>query len=100
MLLRERTSHIALCERDPWNSVRHQISLRRRVLELLQKRADKRGATIHSAMRLAQTLVELRHDSHADWSDDPLLLDRLEAQLAIRDDVEARTALAKYLCEP
>jgi hypothetical protein len=51
-------------------------------------------------MRLAQILVELRHDTRTDWSDDPSLLDRLEAHLAITDDVEARKALAAYVCEP
>jgi hypothetical protein len=52
---------------------------------------------VHSATRLAQILVELRHHTHTDLSDDPSLLDRLEAHLAITDDVEARKALATYL---
>jgi hypothetical protein len=51
-------------------------------------------------MRLAQILVALRHDSRTDWTDDPSLLDRLEAHLAITDDVEVRKTLAAYLCEP
>src|SRR5689334_18774594 len=100
MLLPEHGSDIAVCEPDRWNLLRHRISLRCTFLELLQNRADKRAPTVHSAMRLAQILVELRHESRTDWSDDPSLLDRLEAHLAATDDVEAREALAKYLCEP
>ena len=100
MLLPEHGSDIALYEPDQWNPLRQRFSLRRRILELLQNRADKRPATVQSAMRLAQILVELRDDSRTDWSDDPSLLDRLEAHLAITDDGEVRRALATYLCEP
>jgi hypothetical protein len=100
MLLPEHGSDLAVCEPDRWNLFRHGMSLRCTFLELLQNRTGKRAPTLHSAMRLAQILVELRHDSRKDWSDDPSLLDRLEAHLAITDDVEARKALATYLCEP
>jgi hypothetical protein len=51
-------------------------------------------------MRLAQILLKLRPGSGTDWSDDPSLLDRLEAHLTITDDRELRKALATYLCEP
>jgi hypothetical protein len=99
MLLPEHGSDIALCEPDRWNPVRRRISLRRRILQLLQSKADKRLPTTQPAMRLAQILVEMRHDSRTDLSDDPSLLDRLEAHLAITEDVEARNVLAEYLCE-
>jgi hypothetical protein len=101
MLLPEHGPDLAVCEPDRWSPpLRQRISLRRRFLALLQNRADNRMATVHSAMRLAQILVALRYDSHTDWSDDPSLVDRLEAHLAITDDVGARKALATYLCEP
>lgn len=79
MLLPEHGSDIALYQPDQWNPLKQRISLRRRFLELLQNIADKRVATVQPAMRLAQILVELRHDCSTDWSDDPSLLDRLEA---------------------
>jgi hypothetical protein len=100
MLLPEHGSDLAVCEPDRWNILRNRISLRRTFLELLQNRADKRVPTVHSAMRLAQILVELRHESRTDWGDDASLLDRLEPHLAITDDVEAHKALATYICEP
>src|SRR5690242_5008477 len=100
MLLPEHGSDLAVCEPDRWNLLRHRISLRCRFLELLQNRGANRASTVHSAMRLAQILVALRHDSRTDWSDGASLLDRLEAQLAITDDGEVRKALATYLCEP
>ena len=100
MLLPEHGSDLAVCELDRGNPFRRRISLRCTFLELLQNRGDKRASTVHSAMRLARILVELQHDSRTDWSDDPSLLYRLEAHLAITDDVEVRKALATYLCEP
>src|SRR5690242_11477734 len=100
MLLPEHGSDLAVCEPDRWNFLRRRISFRCTFLELLQNRAGKRAPTVHSAMRLAQILVALRYDSHTDWSDDPSLVDRLEAHLAITDDVGARKALATYRCEP
>ena len=100
MLLPEHGSDLAVCEPDRWNLLKQRISLPRRFVELLQNRPDKRAPIVHSAIRLAQLLVELQEASRTEWSDDPSLLDRLEARLTITNDGEARKALVTYLCEP
>jgi hypothetical protein len=81
MLLRERTSHSALCECDAGNPVRHRISLGRRVLELLQKRADKRGSGIRLRLTGVITINNRRYEITATALFPNLLLDECTVTL-------------------
>jgi hypothetical protein len=45
-------------------------------------------------------VMDIGRGVRGDWSDDPAMLTRLEAQLAATDDVAVRKVMAAYLSEP
>lgn len=49
--------------------------------------------------RLAQVVMTVQRKAYAERTD-PTLIERLEAQLAAADDMEARKVFAKYPSEP
>src|ERR1700740_2578357 len=68
----------------------------RRLPMLFRSRPEK----ANPETRLAHMVMAVQRATYRDWSDDPTLLERLEAQLAVTNDIEVRKAFAKYLSEP
>ena len=58
-----------------------------------------RGANTNPQARLALMVATAQRDTYA-GSTHPMLIERLEAQLAAADAAEIRTLFAKYLSEP
>lgn len=100
MQVPEHGSEIAVCEPSRWETRGHRVWRWRTVLRRLQISVRRRSTAVKPETRLAQMLANLQRGSHADWSKDPALLPRLEAHLAITDEVELRKVFANYLCEP
>jgi hypothetical protein len=100
MLLPEHGSDIALCDPSQWERRRSRLWSWRRLARRLQMSVRRRPASQDPEIRMAQMLATLVGGRDADYSDDPALLPRLEAHLAITDDVELRKVFVNYLCEP
>jgi hypothetical protein len=58
-----------------------------------------RGANTKPEARLALMVATAQRDTYA-RSTEPMLIERLEAQLAAADDAELQELFAKYLSEP
>ena len=99
-MLPEQGSEIAVCEPSGWEGSAPRVWGWRTVLRELQKSIRRRPAPANPETRLVQMVVNLRRGSDTTWSEDPELLPRLEAELAISDDVELRNVFASFLCEP
>ena len=100
MLLPEHGPDIALCDPSQWETHKSRLSSWRGLTRRLQMLARRRSAPANPETRLAQMISNLGGSSGAEWSDDPGIVQRLEAHLATTDDVELRKVFASFLCEP
>jgi hypothetical protein len=100
MLLPEQGSEIAICGPRQWDPRKLPVFVWHELLRRLPISFGKPFTKSKPEARLAQVLVSVGCGAHGDWSRDPALLGRVEAQLAATNDVEVRKVFAMYLCEP
>jgi hypothetical protein len=61
---------------------------------------DSKAKQDTTRTRLAQIVIEVGLGVDGNWSADPTLFERLEAQVAATDDRAVRKVFAAYLSEP
>jgi hypothetical protein len=104
-MLPEQGPEIAVRDCQAWDVRRNRVSgwhdLRRSLLIAFRRwRSSGRQNRTPPESRLAQMVVEVGLGVDGNWSADPTLLERLEAQVAATDDRAICKVLAAYLSEP
>jgi hypothetical protein len=104
-MLPEQGPEIADCDSQVWDVRRYpasgwhevhrclKIAFRKWRSTAMQKRTPPES-------RLAQMAIEVGLGVDGNWSADPTVLERLEAQVAATDDRAVRKVFAAYLSEP
>ncbi len=100
----EQGPDIAVCDAHAWKARRYRVFLWRDLRRSLQiafpKWRSVRTQNPTPESRLAQMVMQIGLCVDGNCSDDPMLLKRLEAQLAANDDDAVRKVFAAYLSEP
>jgi hypothetical protein len=99
MLLRDNVPEFAVCDTYDWCACKCAVFAWRGLIRRLPTPFMLRGANTKPEARLARMVATAQHDTYT-GATDPMLIERLEAQLAGADDAEIRTLFAKYLSEP
>ena len=103
-MLPEQGPDIAACDSHAWDARRYAVcgwcDLRRVLQNAFRKlRSIQRQKTTPES-RLTQMVMEVGLGGDENWSVDPMLLERLEAQVAATDDLAVRKVFNSYLSEP
>jgi hypothetical protein len=103
-MLPEQGQEIAVCDSHPWDARRYRVfgwrDLRRGLQTAFRKWRSVQRQNRTPESRLAQMVMEVGLGVHGSWSADPMLLERLKAQVAATDDLAVRKVFAAYLSEP
>jgi hypothetical protein len=103
-MLPEQGPEIAVCDSHAWDARPCRLfnwrDLRRHLQIMFRKRRSTPMQKRTPESRLAQMVIEIGLGVDGNWSADPMLLERLEAQVAATDDRAVRKVFAAYLSEP
>ncbi len=98
MLLRDSIPEFAVYDAYDSGTRKAPLSVWCGLIRRLRLLFMLRGANTKPEARLALMVATAQQDTYT-GSTDPMLIERLEAQLAAADDAEIRTVFAKYLSE-
>jgi hypothetical protein len=103
-MLPEQGPDIAVCDSHAWDARPHRVSgwrdLRRGLQTVFRKWRSNPSQNTTPEARLTQMVVEVGLGVDGNWSADPMLLERLEAQVLATGDVAIRKVFTTYLSEP
>ena len=104
-MLPEQGPEIAVCDSHAWDARRYRVSawhdVRRSLQIAFRKwRPNSMQKRTSPESRLAQMVMEVGLGVEGNWSADPMLLERLEGQIAATDDLAVRKVFGAYLSEP
>ena len=103
-MLPEQAPDIAACDSHAWDARRYAVcgwcDLRRVLQKAFRRLRSMQRQKTPPESRLAQMVMEVGSGVHGNWSADPMLLERLEAQVAATDDLAVRKVFNTYLSEP
>ena len=103
-MLPEQGPEIPVCDSQAWDARRYGVfgwrDLRRSLQIAFRKWRPILTQNTTPESRLARIVMNVGLGVDGNWSADPMLLERLEAHLAVTDDVAVRKVFAAYLSEP
>jgi hypothetical protein len=103
-MLPEQGPEIPVCDSHAWDARRFRVfdwrDLRRSLQIAFRKWPSNLRQNTTPESRLAQMVMEVGLGVDGNWKDDPMLLERLKAQVAATDDIAVRKVFAGYLSEP
>ena len=98
-MLPEQAPELPLCDSHAWDERRYRVfgwrDLRHSVQNAFCKLRSIRRQSTTPESRLARIVIELGQGVDGSWRDDPMLLERLEAQVAATDDRAVRKLFAR-----
>jgi hypothetical protein len=97
-MLPDKGPEVAVCDAYEWDARKHLALAWRGLLQRLPMQFIIRRAKANPETRLARLVMTAQRDVYAETGAD--LIQRLEAELAAKNDVEVRKLFAKYLSEP
>jgi hypothetical protein len=98
-MLPEQGPEIAVCGAYDWDARKRVRLVWRGLIRRLQVPFKVGTAKTDGETRLARMVLAVQREAYAGRTD-PMLIQRLEAQLAATDDRELRRIFARYLSEP
>ena len=103
-MLPEQGPEIPVCDSHAWDARLYRVfqwrDLRRRMQIAFRKLRSIQTQNTTPESRLAQMTIEAGLGVDGNWTDDPMLLKRLEGQIAATDNLAVRKVFAAYLSEP
>ena len=103
-MLPEQGPEIPVSDSHPWDARRHRAFGRGDLCRGLQNALSRWWSIARQdrspELRLAQMVMEVGLGVDGSWNADPMLLERLEGQIAATDDLAVRKVLVAYLSEP
>ena len=99
MLLPDNVPEFRACDTYDWGERENTLITWRGLIRRSQISFMRRRRKAKLEARLARMIATAQGDRYT-GATDPMLIERLEAQLAAADDAEIRRLFAKYLSEP
>jgi hypothetical protein len=99
MLLPENVRQLAVRDLYVWGTRKNGVVAWRRLIRRLRILFIIRRTKAKPEARLAQMVIILQAETYT-RATGPMLIERLEAQLAATEDPEIQNLFAKYLSEP